>query len=313
MVGFRDASAVDPRGIRADDLRYLLAVARTRNRRSAAAALGVDTSTVSRRIRALERALGTDLVRQNSSGWELTEAGRMVAETAGPIETAVERVVGAIAGQSDRALRGNIRVTAPDAFGAYFVAPALVRLHRQHPDLTVELLTATREPNLHQSGFDAAITVGAPTSGQVVGEPLSDYALGLYASEAYLAEAGRPSSIDELGRHSLIWYVDSLLQVGELDLEKHLPGISPRIMSTSVFAQVEATRAAGGIGLLPAFVADRHPDLRRILSDDVDVRLGFVLSARRDRLVQPAVQAIRTVVHAEVAQRIGELLPPGAD
>ena len=98
----------------------------SRNRRSAASDLGVDTSTVTRRIRALERALGTELVRQNAAGWELTEAGRTVAETAGPIEDAVERVAGAVAGDQGRTLRGNVRVTAPDAFGAYFVAPALV-------------------------------------------------------------------------------------------------------------------------------------------------------------------------------------------
>ena len=309
LVSDRRRSQVDPRAIRADDLRYLLAVARSRNRRSAASDLGVDTSTVTRRIRALERALGTELVRQNAAGWELTEAGRTVAETAGPIEDAVERVAGAVAGDQGRTLRGNVRVTAPDAFGAYFVAPALAGLHRRHPDLTVELLTATREPNLHQSGFDSAITVGTPTNGQVVSEPLSDYFLGLYATDGYLREEGVPTTVDDLHRHTLVWYVDSLLHVGELDLDKHLPGITPRVMSTSVFAQVESVRCGGGIGLLPCFVADRHPELRRILRDEVAVRLGFTLSARRERSVQPAVQAIRAAIQAEVRGRVGELLP----
>lgn len=309
FVSDRPAPSVDPRDVRADDLRYLLAVARTRNRSSAAAELGVDSSTVTRRIRALEHALGTALVRTGTAGWELTEAGRAVAETAGPIDAAVSRAIGAVAGDTGRTLRGNVRVTAPDAFGAYFVAPALVRLRDRHPDLTVELLTATREPNLHQSGFDVAVTVGAPAGGRLVSEPISEYTLGLYATEEYLAAHGEPATVDDVSAHPLIWYVDSLLQVGDLDLDKHLPGAVPRLMSTNVFAQLEATRSGGGIGLLPAFVADRHRELRRLLPGAVDVRLGFALAARRARLTSPAVQAIRAAVRAEVSARSAELLP----
>ena len=300
---------VDPRSIRADDLRYLLTVARARNRASAAAELGVDASTVTRRIRALERALGTRLLQQGAAGWSLTERGRAVAESAHPIEAAVERAVGAVAGGDQHVLRGNARVTAPDAFGACFVAPAMVRLRAAHPDLTVELLTATRELNLHQSGFDVAITLGVPANARLVSEPVSDYSLGLYAAQHYLAEHGTPETLDEIRSHPLIWYVDSLLQVGELDLDKHLPGVTPTLMSTNVFAQVEATRCGGGVGLLPAFVADRHGDLQRILPRAVDVRLTFSLPARRDRLASPTVLALRDAVRAEVAGRRDELLP----
>ncbi len=300
---------IDPHEVRADDLRFLLAVARNRNRGAAAAELGVDASTVTRRLRALERALGTVLVRPGISGWELTDSGRAVAEGAGPIDDAVRRAVQAVSGGSAHALRGTARVTAPDAFGAYFVAPALVRLRAAHPALTVELLTATRELNLHQSGFDAAITVGPPARGRLVAEPLSEYTLGLYASAGYLADRGAPATLAQLRAHPLIWYVDSLMEVGELDLDRHLPGVTPALMSTNVFAQVETTRCGGGIGLLPAFAAARHPELRRVLPDQVEVRLQFALAARRERLTHPTVLAIREAVLAEVAGRRGELLP----
>lgn len=295
--------------MRADDLRYLLAVARTHNRALAAADLGVDASTVTRRIRALEYALGVRLVQQGHAGWELTDIGRTVAGTAAPIEEAVERAVGSVSSGAGRTLRGNVRITAPDAFGAYFAAPALVRLRERHPELTVELLTATRELNLHQSAFDLAITVGAPSSARLLADPLTDYTLGLFASREYLTAHGNPRRLDELRAHPFIWYVDSLLQVGELDLDKHLPGVTPTVMSTSVFAQTEATRARGGIGLLPCFVAERHPDLVRVLATQVDVRLDFTLVTRRDRLGNPAVQAIADVLHREVGRRRPELRP----
>ncbi|MFZ2511662.1 MAG: LysR family transcriptional regulator [Gordonia sp. (in: high G+C Gram-positive bacteria)] len=300
---------IEARDVRADDLRYLLAVARTGSRTVAAGDLGVDASTVTRRIRALEQSLGVRLVEQGASGWALTDLGRQVADTVGPIETAVARALDVVAGTEEESLRGNVRVSAPDAFGAYFVAPALTRVRARHRMLTVELLTVTRELNLHQSGFDVAISVGTPASSRLVVEKLTEYALGLYATDRYLADHGAPASLTELPHHPLIWYVDSLLQVGELDLDKHLPHSPAKLMSTSIFAQVEAVRAGGGIGLLPAFVADRNPELRRILREQVDVHLGFSLAARRERLSSRAVQAIREAVVDEVAARRTELLP----
>ncbi len=304
--------SVDPRSVRADDLRYLLAVARTRNRAMAASNLGVDTSTVTRRIRALEHTLGVRLVEQGSSGWELTETGRAVAERADAIEAAVQLAVDAVGPERTHALRGHARVTAPDAFGAYFVAPAVARVRRQHPELSIELLTATRELSSHHTGFDLAITVGTPTNSRIVSETLCEYALGLYATDAYLAEHGEPRCVADVREHTVIWYVDSMLQVGDLDLDKHLPGCTPRLTSTSVFAQIEATAAGGGIGLLPAFAAHRHPGLRRLLPDDVDARLDFAIAARRERVGGPIVGAIRAAVRAEVAARAGELISRGA-
>lgn len=81
-------------------------------------------------------------------------------------------------------------------------------------------------------------------------------------------------------------------------------------MSTNVLAHVTATLAGGGIGLLPAFLAGQHSQLRRILPRTVDARIDYSLAARRDSLSSPAVRAIRAAIHAEVHARIDELLPP---
>lgn len=306
----RGRSAIDARRIRSDDLRYLLVVARTGRRAAAAADLGVDHSTVTRRIRALERTLGVRLIERGADGWELTDMGRTVATTAAPIEAAVERAVDSVVGNNTESLRGTVRVTAPDAFGTYFVAPALAKMRMRHPRLTVELMTATRQLNLHQSGFDVAIAVGAPMSTRLVAETITHYALGLYASDDYLSEFGTPATVSEVRDHPLIWFVDSLLQVGDLDLDKHIPGAAAKFMSTNVLAHVEATRAGGGIGLLPAFLACRHPELKRVLASKVDVRIAYSLAARRESLSSPAVRAIRSAIHAELSSRMHELLPP---
>jgi DNA-binding transcriptional LysR family regulator len=300
---------IDVRNIRSDDLRYLLAVARTGRRRSAALDLGVDHTTVSRRVRALEKALGVRLLQRSADGWELTDVGRSIAEKARQIEEAVQEAADVVLGISENPLRGTIRITAPDGFGSLFVAPALAKLRMSHPHLVVELITDTRQLNLYQSGFDLAVAVGTPITSRLVSERVCQYSLGLYGSEEYFRAHGEPGSLDELTAHPLVFFVDSLLQVGDLDLNRHLPGVAAKFMSTNIFAHVAATRSGGGIGLLPAFMADQHADLRRILPDAVDVRLAFSLAARRESLTNPAVQAVRQAIQEEARSRRDELVP----
>jgi DNA-binding transcriptional LysR family regulator len=297
----------DPRNLRADDLRYLLAVANTGRLVAAADALGVDHSTVSRRLKSLERTLGVRLIERGVDGWELTETGRTVADRARPIEDALERVTLALAGTHDDSLAGTFRIAAPDGFGATFVVPALSRLRRRHPELSVELLTATRQLSLHQSGFDLAIAVGRPVTTRLFTELLTDYTLGLYASQSYLAEHGTPATLEELKSHTLVFYVDSLLQVGDLDLDKYLPDVVARFTSTNIFAQLEAATVGAGIALVPKFMALREPTLRRLEVATVDVRLSYTLAARRDSANRPAVRAVRAALHDEIQTRRDEL------
>ncbi|MFE2942977.1 LysR family transcriptional regulator [Streptomyces sp. NPDC059255] len=293
-----------------DDLRYLLAVAHTGRLVAAASALGVDHTTVSRRIRALEKVLAARLLERGSDGWELTEMGRVVAEQARPIEQALENVVLAARGMRQDALVGNFRITAPDGFGALFAAPALTRLQQEHPGLTIELITATRQLNLHQSGFDLAIAVGAPVTRRLFSEVLAEYSLGLYASEDYLARYGRPQSTDELRDHTVIFYIDSLLQVGDLDLGLYLPGVTARFTSTSIFAQLQATAVGAGVGLLPRFMTVGVPGLVELDDLGVHITLPFTLAARRDGVSRPAVQAVRRALREEVRRRHDELVKP---
>ncbi|MFZ3599388.1 LysR family transcriptional regulator [Streptomyces sp. BH104] len=299
---------VDPRRVRADDLRYLLAVARTGRLVAAADALGVDHTTVSRRIAALEKCLGLRLMERGTEGWALTEAGKAVSESARAIEDALARVADAVSGEDSPSLRGTVRVSAPDGFGTVIATPALARVRRSHPDLRVELITATRQLTLHPSGFDLALAIGTPAGSRLVTEHLTDYALGLYASDEYLARCGAPASTAELRAHALIFYIESMLQVGDLDIERHLPGATPAFSSTNVFAQVEATRQGAGIGVLPAFLA-RRAQLRRLLAHKVDIRLPITLAVRREAVTHPAVRVVRDALRDEVSERGSELLP----
>lgn len=182
------------------------------------------------------------------------------------------------------------------------------RVRRRHPGLQTELITATRQLARHPSGFDLALAIGRTPGNRLVTEHLTDYALGLYTSDEYLARCGSPEALADLRDHALICYIESMLQVGDLDIERHLPGVTPAFSSTNVFAQLEATCGGAGIGVLPAFLADRAR-LRRLLTDEVDIRLPITLAVRREAVTHPAVRAVRDALHQEVADRAAELLP----
>ncbi len=299
----------DPRplDVSTDDLRYLLAVARAGRMVSAAALLAVDHTTVKRRIDRLEAALGVRLLDRGADGWELTAIGREVAERAGSLEQVVEQVVAAASGGDD-AVRGTVRVVAPDGFGSLFVAPALARLQRGHPGIVVELVTSTRPLSLRGSGFDIAVTVGSSAASRLTSEVLAPYALRLYASPAYLGAHPPIAAFADLEKHDLVFYVDALLTVHELDLAPVLNGMRVGFGSTNVFAQLEATRAGAGIGLLHAFMAGRDPGLVPVLPNEVDFRLQFSIATRRDSANVEAVALVERAIRAEVAARAAEML-----
>lgn len=298
----------DPLDVSTDDLRYLLAVARSGRLVSAATLLGVDHTTVRRRIDRLEAALGVRLLDRGADGWELTAIGKDVAARAAPLEHLVEQVVGAASGGSD-SVRGTVRLVAPEGFGTHFVVPALTRVQAAHPGIAVELVTSTSPLSLRGSGYDLAVTVGSAASSRLTAEPLAPYSLRLYASPGYLASHPPIGSLADLERHPLVFYVDALLTVRELDLAPVLNGMHVGFGSTNVFAQLEATRRGAGIGLLHAFMAEPDPGLMPVLPAEVDFRLQFSLSVRRDSLAVEAVRVVRDALRDEVAGRASELTP----
>lgn len=302
------ASAQHPREVSTDDLRYLLAVARAGRLVSAAALLGVDHTTVRRRLDRLEAALGVRLLDRGADGWELTAIGRDVAARSAPLEHVVEEVLGAASGGSD-SVRGTVRLVAPEAFGTLFAVPALARVQAEHPGITVELVTSTRPLSLRGSGYDLAVTVGAAASSRLASELLAPYAVRLYASPEYLARHEPITSLADLERHPLVFYVDALLTVRELDLAPVLGGMHVRFGSTNAFAQLEATKHGAGLGLLHAFMAERDAGLVPVLPDLVDFRVQFSLAVRRDSLAVDAVRVVRDALRHEVAVRSADLIP----
>ncbi|WP_433875288.1 LysR family transcriptional regulator [Sinomonas atrocyanea] len=251
--------------IQADDLRFFLEVARTRRLVAAARGLGVEHTTVGRRVTQLERAAGTRLFDRTPQGWELTEAGRGLLVHAEAVESSLLAAAEELGSARGR-LSGTLRIAAPDGFGAFVLSPGLGGLRSDHPELTVEVVTETRLNLLATREFDIGISLEEPTTRGVRSRRLATYGLSFYASREYLSRQERPLDLDEVSRHPLIGYVDALLDIPALRfLDSALPGVRPAIQTNNVTGQWMAAVAGLGIAILPDFVAAGDERLMRIV------------------------------------------------
>lgn len=291
----------------ADDLLVLLAVGRSGRYNAAAEELGLNHTTISRRIAALEQSVGGRVLARGAGGWELTDLGRDALTAAEVIESAVRSL--AVDPEGVRALEGVVRISATDGFSAYIAAPAAARVQRQHPNVAVEIVAATRRATQQRSGLDVEVVVGEPRVHRARAIRLGDYCLGLYGSRDYLDRHGTPTGIADLDRYPLVYFIDSMLQVDDLDAATSFaPAMRESVTSTNVFVHVEATRAAAGLGLLPCFMADRHDDLVRVLPAEVSVRLTYWLVTRGETLRRPEVAAVVEAIRDRVRDQHDVLL-----
>lgn len=296
--------AIGASGPSADDLLVLLAVGRSGRYVTAADELGLNHTTVARRIAALERALGGRVLSRVAGGWELTDRGREALAAAESVESALRGLT-----SDARSLEGVVRMSATDGFSAYIAAPAAAQVRRRHPGVSVEIVATTRRATQQRSGLDVEVVVGEPQVHRAEAIRLGDYRLGLYGSRDYLTRHGVPASRADLASHPLVYFIDSMLQVDDLDLARHIaPTMRESVTSTNVFVHVEATRAAAGLGLLPCFMADLHDDLVRVLPDAVSLQLTYWLVTRAETLRRPEVAAVVDAILARMAEQREVLL-----
>lgn len=252
-----------------DDVRMFLAVARTGQILAASRRLGINHATLGRRITALEEDLRTRLLIRRTNGCELTAEGEVFFRAAERMETEM-LAAQASTGRIDTAIAGTVRIGAPDGFGVSFLASRLGRLTRRHPELKLQLVPVPRSFSLSQREADIAITIERPEQGRLISSKLTDYTLGLYASEAYLDRAGTPQAVEALREHPRIGYVEDLIFSPSLNFTGEvMRNWDASFEISSAIGQTEAVRSGAGIGILHDYVARQHPELVRVLPEIV--------------------------------------------
>lgn len=248
-----------------DDLRVALAVGRSGTHGAAARTLGIDPTTIGRRIAALEQALGARLFDRTPGGLVPTEEGRTLLLRAERVEAELLAAEREIKG-ADAKLTGSVRITAGDGLVHYVLIPALDALRRQHPAIEVELRADTKALDLSRREADVAIRLARPTEPALVARKLGAMEFALYASPRYLERFGTPRSAADLGSHALIGFdasLDHLPQVKWLLRTVHEPRWSVRATTTT--AQVISCVEGLGIALLGTFVSTRETGLVSVL------------------------------------------------
>ncbi len=295
-----------------DHLRFFLELARSGTLQGAARRLGVDHTTVARRIQALEKQFGAALFAREPGGHRPTEAGRGLQPHAEAMERAFLQVASATPASSSEGLAGLVRIGATEGFGTVVLAPALALFAQAHPQLVVDLLALPRLVHLSWREADIVISLERPARGPVIVAKLTDYALRLYASERYLAAHGPIATREDLRGHTFISYVDDLLFSKELQyLDELYRPERFALRSTSIMAQYRATAAGAGITVLPAFIAGQDASLRPLLPDVASFTRSFWMSMPAEIRHLARMRAVWDFLRRTSEEQRKVLLPNG--
>ena len=261
-----------------DNARIFLAVARSGQMLGAARKLGLDHATVSRRIAAIEGALGVKLIERSTVGSGLTPAGETFLASAERIETEMLRAQAALSG-TDLAVSGNVRVGAPDGFGTFVLARHFGALMDEYPGLTIQLVPLPRLFSLAKREADIAVTIDRPGEGRLTIRKLTDYRLSLYAARSWLNARPGFERMNDLTAQRVVTYVPDLLFSPSLDyLGEFRLAHAPRFECASMIGQIEAVRAGAGIGVLHDYAVRNFDDLVPVMPDRHATRSYWIVT-----------------------------------
>ncbi len=173
--------------------------------KKAAEQLNYESSSISRKIAALEDRLEVKLLRRSTQHTTPTELGQQYYERLRGLINEKMALEEEISSGVNR-LRGKLRIAAPVDFGTRFVVPVLHQMQQQAPELVVELLLGSHFENLLEQNLDAAVRIGVLPDSTLIAKKLGENARVLVASPSYLAERGVPETVEQLALHNFVLY-----------------------------------------------------------------------------------------------------------
>jgi len=224
---------------------------------SAAKALGLPKSSISRRVTELEEELGVQLLHRTTRKLALTEAGRTYFEQAERALTELQAAAESATGMDTEA-RGVVRVTAPLDIGVMGLADVVTEFVREYPDIHVDLSFSSKIVDLIEEGFDIGIRAGKSHDSSLVARRLGNAGLGMYAAPDYLKAHGRPTTLAELANHDCVLFRGkhgkALWRLIGPDGETSSIEVRGRVNVDDMLFVRQAVGIGLGIGLLPTIV-----------------------------------------------------------
>ena len=249
------------------DLRYFLALEREGTLAGAARALKCESTTVGRRIAALEQSLGARLFDRKTDGFVLTIAGERILEHARAVETHVNEVERTAAGEDAR-VEGAVRLATSENLAVAFLLRVLAPLHERHPGIVLEVQTGVRPVDLLNREADLAVRVGPgmrPQQQSLVAKKLAAIGMTIYASASYVERYGTPRVGDGLAGHVVCGYCGDIAKIAPGEwLEEHAAKARVAMRASSMLCIARAVSAGVGLSMLPCFLGDTAPGLQRL-------------------------------------------------
>ena len=273
-----------PQTVDWEDLRYLLAIGREQTLAGAARRLGVNHSTVFRRLQQAEARLGLRVFDRLPEGYLPTAAGEEVLAEAARMDEAANTLARRAAGRDVR-LSGRIRLTTAPNLASDYIAGYLPEFLREYPDIRIEIAVGDRDYDLARREADLALRATSQPPDYLIGRKVCDLAWWVCAGDAWLREHEAPKTMDDLARHSLIGAEASFLRVAPFAwMEAHFDEQHIVARANELNTMSALTVAGVGISFLPsdqsrpglqrlfplqpAFASAlwilTHPDLRRV-------------------------------------------------
>ena len=273
-----------------DDLRVFLEAARSRSVTRAARQLGIDHSTVSRRLSRLEYAVGAGLFERSREGLALTASGALVLRRAEELAAGIGNLRADMTGGGE--VGGTVRLATMEGIASLYLASRLAALQATHPGLHVELVTSPQTVRVTRREADLFLSFFRPPGRGMASDCIGGFRTGLYAAPSYLAQHGTPAAPADLAAHAFVGYIEELVQVDAVRwLEELVPSARPVFTSNSMIAQMAA--AAGGCGLvvLPGFAVQAGSGLVPVLPE-LQGRRELWLSGHPDMRGAPRMRAV---------------------
>ena len=275
-----------------DDVRIFLAVARDGSISGAAKRLGVQHSTVSRRIRLLEEKLATRLIDRKKSGYELTEAGEELKLSASKIEIELLEFEGALGGQNTDAA-GELRVTAINNMASSVLMPMFARFSNSFPNIELHIQVSNKFVQLAERDADIAIRLTNSPLETLIGTRLTTIASAVYGSMDYCRQV-------QAGHRQEKWLGVECCGFHMTWTKQACPDMDHRFYVDDTLLTLAALREGAGLAYLPCFMGDSDPLLVRFRQPEEQHNLGLWLLYHRDLRRTKRVTLFREHMQQEV-------------
>jgi DNA-binding transcriptional LysR family regulator len=281
-----------------DHLRIFLAVARAGRVAAAARRLGIEHTTVSRRLASLERQLGAQLFYRTASGYLLTSVGKAVLANAESMERAAV-TIGAAAGESAGRPAGRVRLGIPPEFASDWLAPHLPVFRSRYPEVQLQILVGTRTLDLSRGEAELALRTPRPHQTGLVTARIARGTLALYASKTFIGRKGLRIEDAESARGvPLLVYTEQLhLLQGASWFQPVMDAGRVVLETNGTHVLLAAARASVGVAVLPRFVARNYDDLVPVSENvaETDIWLVTHPEFRRDPKVRATADFLKEV------------------